>query len=69
MVGANRSYDHERLRPEPGHGDYEAGTTTVQARRKRHVRRRRCVRLQQTKEGWRIVTYTGTSKDTVVKCD
>ena len=25
--------------------------------------------FNKTKEGWRIVTYTGTSKDTVVKCD
>ena len=25
--------------------------------------------FNQTKEGWRIVTYTGTTKDTMVKCD
>jgi hypothetical protein len=25
--------------------------------------------FNKTKDGWRIVTYTGTSKDTVVKCD
>ena len=25
--------------------------------------------FNRTKDGWRIVTYTGTSKDTVIKCD
>jgi hypothetical protein len=25
--------------------------------------------FNKTKDGWRIVTYTGTSKDTVIKCD
>ena len=25
--------------------------------------------FNKTNDGWRIVTYTGTSKDTVVKCD
>jgi len=25
--------------------------------------------FNKTKEGWRIITYTGTSKDTLVKCD
>lgn len=25
--------------------------------------------FNKTKDGWRIVTYTGTTKDTVIKCD
>ena len=25
--------------------------------------------FNKTKDGWRIITYSGTSKDTVVKCD
>jgi hypothetical protein len=25
--------------------------------------------FNKTKDGWRIVTYTGTSKDTLIKCD
>jgi hypothetical protein len=25
--------------------------------------------FNKTKDGWRIITYTGTSKDTVIKCE